>query len=97
MFHSIFYVKFKKENSQIFVNFFDNKFEKLNWICIRTLFPQILHCLNKTQPQNFFRYVFSRFRTECGYSLAKSLYSLQMQVHTDQKNCIFKQFSHSVI
>lgn len=54
MFHSIFYVKFKKENSQIFVNFFDNKFEKLNWICIRTLFPQILHCGNKIQPQNFF-------------------------------------------
>ena len=41
--------------------------------------------------------LFSGIRTEYGYLLRKSPYSVQMRENTDQKNSVFGQFLRSAI
>ena len=56
----------------------------------------MLHKLREKCPNaEFFWSAFSRVWTEYGNLLRKSLYSVQMQENTDQKNSVFGQFLRS--
>ena len=43
------------------------------------------HCVKRVQIRSFFRSIFPRIRTEYGYLLHKSPYSVRMQENTEQK------------